>query len=215
MSIEKYIEDIYFFEVNTKYISSNALKISVISRVRSTSEIADIFNAWDEIYLVFTEKKVNFLILSIKGGKTLLQSFLNNFAWLSAFSGYNIGCKHSLHLEKMSKQSSPAPTVSAVSPCFTIIQVSRTPRHWKFTQHHRTTRPLPSPEQLKKRLKKKKKKGREDNTDLKKKKKKKERKRRQHWSYAMPKHDMFLVQKYYPTLFPLRHGGQSKDCFYL
>ena len=44
MSIEKYIEDIYFFKVNTKYISSNALKISVISRVRSTSEIADIFN---------------------------------------------------------------------------------------------------------------------------------------------------------------------------
>ena len=40
----QYIEDIYFFEVNTKYISSNVLKISVISRVRSMSEIADIFN---------------------------------------------------------------------------------------------------------------------------------------------------------------------------
>ena len=57
MSIEKYIEDIYFFEVNTKYISSNALKISIISRVLSTSEIADIFNTWDEIHLVFTEKR--------------------------------------------------------------------------------------------------------------------------------------------------------------
>ena len=57
MSIEKYIEDIYFFEENTKYISSKALKISVISRVRSTSEIADIFNTWDEIFLVFTEKR--------------------------------------------------------------------------------------------------------------------------------------------------------------
>ena len=57
MSIEKYIEDIYFFEVDTKYIPSNVLKISVISRVRSTSEIADIFNTWDEIYLVFTEKR--------------------------------------------------------------------------------------------------------------------------------------------------------------
>ena len=44
MSIEKYIEDFTFFEVNTKYISSNAFKISVISRVRSTSDIADIFN---------------------------------------------------------------------------------------------------------------------------------------------------------------------------
>ena len=38
------IKDIYFSEVNTTYISSNTLKISVISRVRSTSEIADIFS---------------------------------------------------------------------------------------------------------------------------------------------------------------------------
>ena len=38
------IEDIYFFEVNTKYILSNVSKISVVSRVRSTSEISDIFN---------------------------------------------------------------------------------------------------------------------------------------------------------------------------
>ena len=30
----EYIEDIYFFEVNTKYISSNVLKISVIARVK-------------------------------------------------------------------------------------------------------------------------------------------------------------------------------------
>ena len=35
---------IYFFEVNTKNISSNVLKISVISRVGSTSEIAAVFN---------------------------------------------------------------------------------------------------------------------------------------------------------------------------
>ena len=32
------------FEVKTKFILSNALKISVISRVRSTNKIADIFN---------------------------------------------------------------------------------------------------------------------------------------------------------------------------
>ena len=42
--VRKEIKDIYFFDVNTKYISSNVLKISVILRVRSTSEIADIFN---------------------------------------------------------------------------------------------------------------------------------------------------------------------------
>ena len=43
----------------------------------------------------------------------------------------------------MSKQPPPAPTASAVSPCPTIIKISRTPWHWKFTQHHRTTRPPP------------------------------------------------------------------------
>ena len=46
-----------YFEVNTKYISSNVLKISVISPVRSTSENADIFNTRGEIFLVFTGKK--------------------------------------------------------------------------------------------------------------------------------------------------------------
>ena len=55
---KKCIEDIYFFEVNTKYISSSALKKNqYFSRVRSTSENADIFTARDEIYLVFAEKK--------------------------------------------------------------------------------------------------------------------------------------------------------------
>ena len=41
----------------------------------------------------------------------------------------------------MSKQPPPAPTASAVGPCPTLIQISRTPRPWKFTQHHRITRP--------------------------------------------------------------------------
>ena len=39
----------------------------------------------------------------------------------------------------MSKHTPPAPTASAVGPCPTIIQISRTPRHWKLTQHHCTT----------------------------------------------------------------------------
>ena len=47
----------YFLGVNTRYISSDVLKISVISRVRSTSKIADIFNTFNEIYLVFAPKK--------------------------------------------------------------------------------------------------------------------------------------------------------------
>ena len=41
----------------------------------------------------------------------------------------------------MSKQPPPAPTARAVGSCPTLIQISRTPRHWKFTQDHRTTRP--------------------------------------------------------------------------
>ena len=45
---------------------------------------------------------------------------------------------------KMFKQPPPAPTARAVGPCPTLIQTSRTPRHWKFTQDHRTTRPPPS-----------------------------------------------------------------------
>ena len=42
--------------------------------------------------------------------------------------------------EKNVQTIPPAPTASAVGPCPTFIQISRTPRHWKFTQHHRTTR---------------------------------------------------------------------------
>ena len=46
--------------------------------------------------------------------------------------------------EKMSKQPPPAPIASTIGPCLTIIQISRTPRHWKFTQHLRTTdHPIP------------------------------------------------------------------------
>ena len=41
----------------------------------------------------------------------------------------------------MSKQPPPAPTASAAGPCPSTVQISRTPGHWKFTQHHRTTRP--------------------------------------------------------------------------
>ena len=48
---------IYFFSVNTKNISSHELKISAISLMLRTHEITDIFNTFDEIYLVLTSKK--------------------------------------------------------------------------------------------------------------------------------------------------------------
>ena len=64
----RYIEDICFFEVNTKYISSSELKTSEFSRVRSTSENFYVFNSRDEIYLVFTDKKqIFFLFYTIHG----------------------------------------------------------------------------------------------------------------------------------------------------
>ena len=58
----KNIEDICFFEVNTKYISSSELKTSEFSRVRSTSKNFYVFNSRDEMYLVFTEKKQIFFL---------------------------------------------------------------------------------------------------------------------------------------------------------
>ena len=61
-STYKNIEDICFFEVNTKYISSSELKTSKFSRVCSTSENFYVSNSRDEIYLVFTEKKQIFFL---------------------------------------------------------------------------------------------------------------------------------------------------------
>ena len=61
MSIEKYIEDIYFFEVNTKYISLNALKISVISRVKLL-----IFSTHKMKYFLYLQKKGNFSFYFIR-----------------------------------------------------------------------------------------------------------------------------------------------------
>ena len=64
----EYIEDIYFFEVNTKYIPSSELKTSKFSRVRSTSENLDVFKSRDEIYLIFTDKsKFSFYFIQYTG----------------------------------------------------------------------------------------------------------------------------------------------------
>ena len=47
---------ITFFSVNTKYMSSHALKTSKILLVLRTRNNSDVFNTLDEIYLVFTSK---------------------------------------------------------------------------------------------------------------------------------------------------------------
>ena len=54
---EKIKRKFTFFSVYTKNISSHVLKISAILLVLRTREITDIFNTFDEIYLVFTSKK--------------------------------------------------------------------------------------------------------------------------------------------------------------
>ena len=61
-----YMGDIYFFEVNTKYISSSVLKTSEFSLARSTNESIDVFNSRDDIYLVFTRKSIFSFILYFK-----------------------------------------------------------------------------------------------------------------------------------------------------
>ena len=72
--------------------------------MRSTSENADNFTVRDEMYLVFAEKSKFSFYFKLNGNTeitTLLftWSFLVRFDFCSVFIGYNIGCKHSLHLE--------------------------------------------------------------------------------------------------------------------
>ena len=55
------IEDIYFFEGNTKYVSSTVMKISVNSRERRTSKLSD-YLEHDMIFLVFTDQKQIFYL---------------------------------------------------------------------------------------------------------------------------------------------------------
>ena len=82
----KWIEEIYFFEVNTKYISLSGLKKSYFSRVHSTSENADIFTTQDKIYLVFAPKKVNFLFIlywtEIQKAQPNLSLVVSRLIWL-------------------------------------------------------------------------------------------------------------------------------------
>ena len=87
------------------YLIECGEKNQYFSRVRSTSENADIFTTRDEIYFVFAVKKNKFSFYFILNRNTEITtllftwSFLVRFDFCSVFIGYNIGCKHSLHLE--------------------------------------------------------------------------------------------------------------------
>ena len=52
-----------FFLVNTKYVSSGAVKISAFHSLRTREKKLVFFTALDEIYLVFTPKEVNILYI--------------------------------------------------------------------------------------------------------------------------------------------------------
>ena len=64
VNYHRYIEDIFFIEVNTKYDSSSVLKTSEFSRMRSTSKNSDVYNSRDEIYLVVNFHFILYFLLA-------------------------------------------------------------------------------------------------------------------------------------------------------
>ena len=99
------IEDIYFFEVNTKYISSSAVKkISIFHECVARVKML-IFSPHEMKYIWYLPRKSKFSFYFILNGNTEITtilftwSFLVRFDFCSVFVGYNIGFKHSLHLE--------------------------------------------------------------------------------------------------------------------
>ena len=65
------------------------------------------------------------------------------FSLYSAVSQRGRKKREMLDERKNVQTTPPAPTASAAGPYPILIQISRTPQHRKFTQHHRTTRPPP------------------------------------------------------------------------
>ena len=91
-----YIENIYFFEVNTKYISSSAVKkISIFQECVARVKML-IFSPREMKYIWYLLKKVNFLLIlySTEIQKAQPNFFLVRFDFFSVFIGYKIGCKH-------------------------------------------------------------------------------------------------------------------------
>ena len=100
-----YVYNIYFFSANTKYISSSAVKkISIFHECVARVKML-IFSPHEMKYIWYLPKKSKFSLYFILNGNTEITtllftwSFLVRFDFCSVFIGYNIGCKHSLHLE--------------------------------------------------------------------------------------------------------------------
>ena len=91
--------------MNTKYISSSAVKkISIFHECVARVKMR-IFSPHKRKYIWYLPKKSNFSFYFILNGNTEIKtllftwSFLVRFDFCSVFIGYNIGCKLSLHLE--------------------------------------------------------------------------------------------------------------------
>ena len=65
VSPNKEIEDIYFFEVNTKHISSSVLKTSEFSRVCSTSENSGVFSSAHEMKYIGYKFSFCFILFNL------------------------------------------------------------------------------------------------------------------------------------------------------
>ena len=90
-------------------------------------------------------------------GSKVFEQLKFYYSWLVGCFGFNGPLRQYFSLYRAASQSggerkrkyrreknvrpAPAPTASTLGPCPTLIQISRTPRHWKFTQHLRATRP--------------------------------------------------------------------------
>ena len=59
-----YKDDFYFFEVNTKYITSSVMKTTEFSQVRSTSENS-MFSTHVMTYLLYSPQKSKFIFYFI------------------------------------------------------------------------------------------------------------------------------------------------------
>ena len=90
------------FQVNTKYISSSAVKSIFHECVARVKKL--IFSPHEMKYTLYLPLKSKFSYFYTNGNTEittilLTWSFLVRFDFCSVFIGYNIGCKHCLHLE--------------------------------------------------------------------------------------------------------------------
>ena len=122
----------FFFAASFLELVRYRLKYSLKKRPLNTIFV------YMDMYYIFSHKNKDWVV----GCFGLNDSFRKYFRLYRAVSqGEEKRREKWQRREKKSKQPPTASTASAVGPCSTTIQISRTSRQWKFTQHHRTTRP--------------------------------------------------------------------------